>query len=165
MLEQPSVLSKAKLAGRWGGVGGRGKGEAPENRIILCILPRGCLTWSAGTPLVLCNSLCILYFWRFFFSCSISKYMLRESPAVISLSFPSLIVTFLFIYRIIHYYVLPTHPPIHPLPISFSSFCQSRVWAMAHVIPGPSGPSCHPWPLMHRFNDTADTYTVLKFLH
>lgn len=86
MLEQPSVLSKAKLAGRWGGVGGVGREKRQKTGSSYASCPVAAWLGLAGTPLVLRNSLCILYFWRFFFSCSISKYMLRESPAVISLS-------------------------------------------------------------------------------
>jgi hypothetical protein len=54
----------------------------------------------------------------------------------------------------------------HPLPPSTSSISFVLILLpldRADVIPGPS---CHPWLLMHHFNDTADTYTVLLiFLH
>lgn len=55
------MLSKAKLAGRWGGVGGVGRETRQKTGSSYASCVAGWLG-LAGMLLVLCNGLCILYF-------------------------------------------------------------------------------------------------------
>lgn len=92
------------------------------------------------------------------------KYMHRDSLAAI----PQ-IHSFLNFYTVVspqgHRYVCTPSLPPPSLFLSPHSVAvgQRHEQQTAHIIPGPSH---HPWPLMHHFNDIAATYTVLlKFLH
>lgn len=143
----------------WGG----GEGDAPENRIILCIL-RGWLAWfgwnAAGSLEWLVYPLLLtIFFLMFNFQIHAQGVPSSDFPE----SFPSLSRFSSFTGSFITMcsprtpYPSPAHLFFLILSVRGVSNGSRHPWSLRSLMPS--------WPLMHHFNDTADTYTVLKFLH